>query len=242
MIITHLFFLLSALSRFESVPNALCKTKESEIGDFTNLVLATFYLPTHCLRDNPKPAVGPVRGAPEFTIHGLWPGRTADDWPQCCSPESIHRASQLRNVTDLVKYWVSTKGSDDKLWAHEWEKHGTCGMNLFRTENAYFNATVELLKRIQLDRILYKYGIQPSSKEYSNQLVSSIFNRALHYKPILECSTINQTSYLSGLYVCLDVLWPYDVVACPSDYYISKQNNCPDKFRIPPYPSSCFRS
>lgn len=74
-------------------------------------------------------------GSDEWTLHGLWP-----QWTSGCSGKQfdIDQLSSIRD--DMDRYWLSCPGNGDtneKFWAHEWSKHGTCSgmeaLNYFQT-------------------------------------------------------------------------------------------------------------
>ena len=74
----------------------------------------------------------------QFTIHGLWPIENT-----CCDGPSfsLQAISSLRSA--LLRDWPSCFGlmTDEELWEHEWDKHGTCtGLSQFE----YFQKTLNL--------------------------------------------------------------------------------------------------
>lgn len=75
-----------------------------------------------------------------WTIHGLWP-----QWGVCCSGPAFSMSAISSIEDQMNKYWPSCPQygtSNEELWSHEWQKHGTCsGM----TELAYFQQALNLL-------------------------------------------------------------------------------------------------
>ena len=52
---------------------------------------------------------------------------------------------QIKSVRPLMEQdWPSLYGLNEKFWAHEWEKHGTCAEDDFPTQLDYFNTTLAL--------------------------------------------------------------------------------------------------
>lgn len=52
---------------------------------------------------------------------------------------------------ELDKEWSSLNcpsSNGRKFWAHEWERHGSCALNL--DEHGYFNSTLALKRRIDI--------------------------------------------------------------------------------------------
>lgn len=82
-----------------------------------------------------SPALGPNDS---FTIHGLWPDLCTGGFEQFCDSARAH--DDIRDVLGALarpdlsrpllafmdEYWLSLDGRDERLWAHEWNKHGTC--------------------------------------------------------------------------------------------------------------------
>ncbi|KAK5942359.1 Ribonuclease T2 precursor (RNase T2) [Knufia obscura] len=91
----------------------------------------------------------PLGGNETWTIHGLWPDHCKGGFDQYCdearrySPERI--AGILSNASTpaisgsgvpggthpgliefMATHWISLDGRNANLWAHEWNKHGTC--------------------------------------------------------------------------------------------------------------------
>ncbi|RMZ89966.1 hypothetical protein DV736_g2797, partial [Chaetothyriales sp. CBS 134916] len=80
-----------------------------------------------------SPSLGP---ADSWTIHGLWPDLCdggydeSCDWSRAINDIRAALLSASPSASDLVdfmsQYWLSINGDNDHLWAHEWNKHGTC--------------------------------------------------------------------------------------------------------------------
>lgn len=229
-------------SQFTSLDaNGNCPKQNGKVGDFTMNVLATMWVVTSCLNDKPGSGVGPVRGTSLFTIHGLWPGKNSTTWPECCNTSYPFKSSEISGLSNLKQNWISTKGSDDSFYAHEWEKHGTCAMNLFSSERAYFEKTVGLNQRLNLGGILSRAGINPGNTMYAKSSVLSALKNGLGAEPLLECATVNGQKMLSAVYVCTDASSSLRVQSCTSDYYSKYANKCPANFYLPAIPDSCYR-
>jgi len=78
-----------------------------------------------------SPSIGPEDS---WTIHGLWPDLCTGGFDQFCdnrrSHEDIRGILEASGADDLLDYmstyWLANDGNDERLWAHEWNKHGTC--------------------------------------------------------------------------------------------------------------------
>ncbi|EGV62544.1 ribonuclease T2-like [Yamadazyma tenuis] len=147
-------------------PDKLSSAKKRDLG----------YSPVH---RNKKRSGAPSSSYPinkSFTIHGLWSdycatssGKSAG-YPASCDadlavPDSVNLSDLIANqfnkpdLYQLMKtYWVNTESSnvagdsDEELWAHEYNKHGTC-MNTVRPEcftGVYkqYDAAVEFWQKV----------------------------------------------------------------------------------------------
>ena len=88
---------------------------EEATGDFDFYVMALSWSPDYCASNN-APQQCSVGKQLDFVLHGLWPPYDRG-YPSYCSDESM--AYDLRD--DFVGLYPS-----EKLYDHEWEKHGTC--------------------------------------------------------------------------------------------------------------------
>lgn len=241
-----LFLLLINLalsSSFVSIESnkKTCSKEKGTVGNYSYNLFAAFWAGTQCLKYNPKPGYGPIVGSNLVTIHGLWPGNNASSWPECCNNSYPYDSSELDDVEDLEKNWVSSTGSDDTFYAHEWEKHGTCAMDLFDTEKEYFQSTVNLNKRLDIAGLLADAGITPGTKAYKKTAVKAAIKAGTGYDPLLECYTINNQKMLAAIYVCVDKTSDLNTRNCTSDYYSKYESKCPASFYLPAIPSSCYK-
>ena len=77
----------------------------------------------------------------EYNIHGLWPQYNVNNYPSYC--ENVNYVIPQAILLGLMeKYW---NGCNNKLWEHEWIKHGSCVHKYNNiTEFDYFNKTIEI--------------------------------------------------------------------------------------------------
>ena len=90
---------------------------EEADGDFDYWVMALSWSPDYCAtndyQDEQQCSIGRQL---DFVLHGLWP-QYEDGWPSYCSTEEL---------PDDLKNEYGGLYPNDKLFDHEWEKHGTC--------------------------------------------------------------------------------------------------------------------
>lgn len=106
------FLMLSMVIYGQNVANA-----EGTPGEFDFYVMALSWSPTYCddesVNDPQQCATGKRLG---FVLHGLWP-QYGKGYPTDCS---------TKQMPDKVKAEFPGLYPNDKLYRHEWDKHGTC--------------------------------------------------------------------------------------------------------------------
>jgi ribonuclease T2 len=86
-------------------------------GDFDFLVMSLSWSPDYCATSGQDDAQQCSIGRRlAFVLHGLWP-QYEDGWPQYCTDEELPYGIE-EEYPNLFP--------SDKLYDHEWEKHGTC--------------------------------------------------------------------------------------------------------------------
>ncbi|XP_023667963.2 ribonuclease T2-like isoform X1 [Paramormyrops kingsleyae] len=96
-----------------------------------------------------------------WTIHGLWPMHV----DKCCECWPIFNSDLEELEPELTQLWPSLiKGRNFTFWRNEWIKHGSCaackeGMN---SPTRYFQTSLKLRRRFNIDEILRNSGIEPS--------------------------------------------------------------------------------
>ncbi|EXJ73649.1 uncharacterized protein A1O5_03411 [Cladophialophora psammophila CBS 110553] len=178
------------------------------------------------------PPIGPNNS---WTIHGLWPDLCTGGFDAFCDSSRSHSdiRSVLRHavedqdqdredhdgnssemIDDLLSfmetYWLSLDGDHEHLWAHEWNKHGTCISTLEPACYAalpsprppppspnrqhrrhldvldYFIHTTSLFRTLDTYSLLAEAGILPSShKRYTlRELEDAVIRSSAHGQPV----------------------------------------------------------
>ena len=101
----------------EVIPEEITESLEEPTGDFDFYVMALSWSPDYCAstdyQDEQQCSIGKQL---DFVLHGLWPQYNSG-YPSYCSEESL--PGYL--IDDFAGLYPS-----EKLFDHEWEKHGTC--------------------------------------------------------------------------------------------------------------------
>lgn len=124
----------------------------------------------------------PATGSKDtWTLHGLWSDKCGGGYDQFCNSKwSIHSARStlrelgLNNLLEkMSEVWKNQGSSDDSLWTHEFNKHGTCMSTVNPScysgasaadENVgdFFKTAVRLYEELPTYDFLASAGITPS--------------------------------------------------------------------------------
>lgn len=141
-----------------------------------------------------NPATGPDES---WTLHGLWSDKCRGGYQQFCnsdweiqSAEATLRDLGLNSlVNTMSEYWKNQGSSDNSLWTHEFNKHGTCMSTVSpkcynssqpanQNVGDFFSRAVNLYESLNTYIWLSAAGITPSINktwtisEFSDALVS----------------------------------------------------------------------
>jgi len=153
-----------------------------------------------------SPATGPDDS---WTIHGLWPDNCDGTYSSSCDSSRAYKnvSSILKEFGDsstlsyMNTYWKNDPddGSDEELWEHEWETHGTC-ISTFDPDcyddyspgqeaADFFNTVVALYKTLDTYSFLSAAGITPSSsKTYTLSKLNAAVKAQFGENPLFTCS------------------------------------------------------
>ena len=127
-----------------------------------NLIYNYFYPPQEELKDFYYLSLIKEQDG-SFSIHGLWPQTTPDNYPTFCKKVNFDIDCLFPIMGQLKKYWYSTMGKNDNFWKHEWQKHGSCvwtEMNEFE----YFSNALRLYHTANENGLPAKY-FNPQTKK-----------------------------------------------------------------------------
>ncbi|KZO93975.1 ribonuclease Le37 [Calocera viscosa TUFC12733] len=191
------------------------------------------------------PSTGPTNS---WTIHGLWPDHCDNSYSENCDPSRYYSSITdwlttpqiLENAgaTDVLSYmqtyWKNDPddGSDEELWEHEWDTHGTCYSTLepscisssVQGQDAvyFFTRVVNTFQTLNTYNFLSSQGITPSSSTtHTLSSLQSALTAAYGFTPALTCdgSDLNQAAYYFNLQGSLidGTLLPYNAPSGSSD-------------------------
>ncbi|CAL9701751.1 unnamed protein product [Knipowitschia caucasica] len=100
-----------------------------------------------------------------WTLHGLWPDNGMD-----CNSTWPFNVSLIEDLLpDMEKSWPDLISPEStSFWKYEWYKHGTCAAKAesLNSQHKYFGKALELYHKVDLDSVLKKFDIIPSTKYY----------------------------------------------------------------------------
>lgn len=146
-----------------------------------------------------------------FTLHGLWPNYYNGSYPaNCAGPKLDTSTFPSSLLAQMNCNWVSYTGSSASFWSYEWNKHGTCALPLFGSQEAYFNATMSLNSAYDVAAALEKAGLDPADTSLPSTKVAEAFKSAWEVNAVVSCYSKNMLE----VKLCIDVaLQPMN---CPS--------------------------
>lgn len=188
-----------------------------DAADFDFLMITQIWPITSCLtwEDSGKEHTCTIDDSADlWTMHGVWPTKNKTIGPLYCNSTYKFDPEKIKDlIPQLEEEWTDVRNTSDKynFWRHEWEKHGTCAMQLpaFGDEYRYFKKSLELHAHWNASRLLGVAGIEPGKTYYPQEVVSAVSN-IFHPKgmivPAINCAHDND--YPNRLFyefiICID--------------------------------------
>ncbi|KAI0157340.1 ribonuclease Trv [Xylariaceae sp. FL1272] len=192
-------------------------------------------------------------GEEDWTLHGLWPDLCDGSYDQYCG-----MAPRFDNISDILKhydqgelidfmnrYWVANYGTNEHLWAHEYNKHATCINTLAPScyDEAYkpgvevvdyFVRAFGLFRMLDTYRALEQAGIEPdSSKTYALADIQSTLEKFSGGRVILKCGRGGALHEAWYVYFVKGSLQSGEFVPA-RDSFKGDHGNCPQEVRYLP--------
>ncbi|GJD03648.1 ribonuclease T2 family protein [Colletotrichum higginsianum IMI 349063] len=143
----------------------------------------------------------------DWTVHGLWPDLCDGSYKAYCG-----MTPHFNNITDILqhygqgdllasmeRYWVAAYGTNNHLWAHEYNKHASCINTLSASCYAdayapgvevvdYFTRAFSLFRQLDTFTALERAGIAPShSRRYPLADVRRTLEELSGGRVVLRC-------------------------------------------------------
>eukprot|EP00698_Gefionella_okellyi_P024441 TRINITY_DN861_c0_g1_i1.p1 TRINITY_DN861_c0_g1~~TRINITY_DN861_c0_g1_i1.p1 ORF type:complete len:248 (+),score=44.27 TRINITY_DN861_c0_g1_i1:55-798(+) len=171
----------------------------------------------------------------DFTLHGLWPNRNDNSYPQFCNDSDPFDPQQVSSVmSEMRQYWTDYyDATGTSFWEHEWDKHGTCAMSddLLATQLMFFTAALRLRTQANILAKLEDGNIYPNTTVgYAIDDLRSALNdgKSSGNQCLVYCSQDKdkQTTVLNNVQFCVDKNLQF--MACPDALMqqYSSNNGC----------------
>ncbi|XP_069788427.1 ribonuclease T2-like isoform X2 [Narcine bancroftii] len=163
---------------------ALPESSDCSKHEWHSLILSQQWPQTVCLMANETCKVPlPID---YWTIHGLWPKKNL-----MCNKTWHFDIKNVEDIlNDLEHWWPDLIHlNSTRLWKHEWQKHGTCAATLesLNSQKKYFSKALELFKNINLNSVLEKFNILPSTKYYKVEDIENALVSVYRVTPKIQC-------------------------------------------------------
>jgi len=140
--------------------------------------------------------------------------------PQYCNKSLPFNFNTIKPLLPLLlEFWPNlyTNTPLESFWKHEWEKHGTCALNLpqIRSEFDYFNVSLNLRNLYDFGPVLSQLSIVPSDTLlYDANKIRFAIKSILKVDPMLVCYVLKDSDvqYFSQMQVCLSK--DFELVDC----------------------------
>ena len=99
-------------------------------------------------------------------------------------------------MTNWQKDWPSLScpsSNGFRFWSHEWEKHGACSESESQLEqHEYFEAALNLKKKVNLLQILRIARIEPDDGFYSLDNIVKAIIKGTGHTPRIGCNKVSE--------------------------------------------------
>nr|QYF06679.1 S-RNase 5 [Solanum tuberosum] len=145
-----------------------------------------------------------------FTIHGLWPDNKSTRLNFCSTYPLFNKITDDVKKDALEYNWpnlTTTEFVSKKyqiFWGKEYNKHGTCCLDLFN-QDQYFDLAIELKDMFDLLKILGMNGITPGTSHLTSPKIQTAIKSVTKGIPNLIClDTFQGTTELWQIAICFD--------------------------------------
>ncbi|KAI0471009.1 ribonuclease T2 family protein [Xylariaceae sp. FL0804] len=191
----------------------------------------------------------------DWTVHGLWPDLCDGSYDQYCGmtprfnniTEILKHYDQGELLANMNRYWLANYGTNDHLWAHEYNKHATCINTLapscygddYRAGVEvvdYFTRAFGLFRMLDAYQALAAAGIEPTHEHaYTRDEVQGALEAHSGGRVVLKCSGHGRDVLHEAwfVYFVQGSLQSGEFVPT-RDAFRGGDGNCPDRVRYLP--------
>lgn len=203
---------------------SLTEATECKSHPWNTIILTQHWPETVCME------VNECKDPPKidyWTIHGLWPKNS-----MLCNNSWHFNITNVENILiDLKHFWPDVlHPNGSQLWKHEWQKHGTCVAlrEPLDSQEKYFSKSLELYKKLDLNSVLAKFHIVPSSEYYTLEAIKNALLTTYRTIPKIQCihpTGDGAVQILGQIEICFDT--DFQLVNCTENIYnkLNLENN-----------------
>lgn len=213
------------------------------VPKYGKIVLATQWLKGYCSHN--KCNLNDIEN--KISLHGMWYDDCDKGFPSNCDKnreyeniESILEEKEEYGILTFMRSnWVSFKGDNNKLWVHEFSKHGTCATTLnpscfndykkYDDVVNYFNISMNTFLKEDVLSDLNNVNIVPTNNDvYSIEQIKKSSKYKRQY--ICKFDRKKKVYYLIEIRICylargkfnMDVVDCEDYGNCKNNFYFHK--------------------
>ncbi|XP_051168057.1 ribonuclease Oy-like [Leptopilina boulardi] len=206
------------------------------LSDFDLLVFAQQWPKSTCIKSRKPPSQCILPRNDDWTIHGIWPTKSGQRGPESCRADLPFRAQEVQSIRSrLLIQWLNVLNNNPvRFWKHEWEKHGTCSVDLadLNTQLKYFSKALEWNNRYKIGSILGIDRITPG-KNYAIKDILTALNQGLRESSQVTCiKDAANKQYLHEVRICIDK--NLKLISCRG--HLAFETNCDSRTNVE-YPS-----
>lgn len=174
-----------------------------------------------------------------FYINGLWPSNIQSKDPQYCESQRQNEKwdkSKLLNRDELNDLWPCldtdncNDATNDDYWRKQWEKYGTCTIELqyFGSINDYFTNAQRIFEKLNINTMLQNNKfIQPSNSIPIDK--SRLINALAPFYLVIKDDPARYFELICRQDEKLDYPYLSEVRYCFDSSYFAKHIKCPTK-------------
>ncbi len=140
-----------------------------------------------------------------FTVHGIWPEYWNGSYPSYCNRSDPFNPKLIKKLIPILQYiWYEYPPNKQhwNFWKHEWNKHGTCCLDVFNNEYHFFNQSIIWHNQYPLLTWLKDVDIIPSeNKTYSIHRIKEQLENKIGHKINILCK---QKNILNTITLCFN--------------------------------------
>ncbi|ELP89361.1 ribonuclease 2 precursor, putative [Entamoeba invadens IP1] len=176
-----------------------------------------------------------------FFLHGYWPQiRKRVDY-YCCENDYIVTEVERMMLDDkelerdIAKYWMSLDAC--RLVGYQWDKHGSCTSNIYKTPLDYLRTAINLRKKVDIWKVLQESYLKVKTNTlYFLEELKSIMERVYGTSVYFVCKNGNSVYDLRICYYPFPDAQNPQPMRCPQRIKMYETRKCNEKVMFKEFP------